>query len=283
MVISVKNTFERRIGLFPASVDADGVLSADTAFGDYPHTLPLLTGEPHSRFTGWTLLSYKKPAWSDTPGKTTELAFDEDMKTYWSAPDGKPGRFLAVDLGKVCEVRAIQVNYADEQATIRGKVMGLRHRYEILASNDGKAWTRLVDKRQNDADVPHDYVQLARPATTRYLKLVNHEVPTGNFALGDLRVFGKAPGPAPAAVKGFVVMRGTDRRDAGLHWQPVPGAYAYEVRFGLAPNKLNQNLLVHGTNAYQLRGLNVDPAYHFQIRAVGETGLGPVSKVFRAP
>jgi hypothetical protein len=276
MDICVKNTFERRMGLFPASVDADGVLSADTAFGDYPHTLPALTGEAHSTFTGWTLLSYRKPARSDVPRSQPALAFDEDIKTYWTAPDGKPGHWLQVDLGKASDVQALQINYADERATLYGKHPGLRHRYKLLGSTDGKAWRTLVDKSRNMEDVPHDYVELK--ARTRYMRLVNIEVPTGCFAISGLRVFGRAPGAAPRAVGGFAVHRDRDRRIANLTWRPVPGAYAYDVRFGIHPDKLNQSLLVHDATRYTLRGLNVAPGYHFKIRAVGETGLSPFSR-----
>ncbi|HYH14910.1 MAG TPA: family 43 glycosylhydrolase, partial [Flavisolibacter sp.] len=38
--ISVKNNFERRLGLWPTGFDKDGVMYANTAFGDYPHYLP---------------------------------------------------------------------------------------------------------------------------------------------------------------------------------------------------------------------------------------------------
>ena len=56
IAISVKNNFERRIGIWPAGFDADGVLYCNTAFGDYPTYLPDKK-EDHleSRFTGWML------------------------------------------------------------------------------------------------------------------------------------------------------------------------------------------------------------------------------------
>lgn len=40
LVIAVKNNFERRIGIWPAGFDADGVMYCNTAFGDYPTLLP---------------------------------------------------------------------------------------------------------------------------------------------------------------------------------------------------------------------------------------------------
>ena len=53
-VISVKNTFERRLGIWPAGFDKDDVMWCNTAFGDYPHKLPAPSnspqgGEPNSQ------------------------------------------------------------------------------------------------------------------------------------------------------------------------------------------------------------------------------------------
>jgi xylan 1,4-beta-xylosidase len=39
-VISVKNTFERRLGIWPTGFDKDDVMWCNTTFGDYPHYLP---------------------------------------------------------------------------------------------------------------------------------------------------------------------------------------------------------------------------------------------------
>ena len=40
MIVNVKNNFERRIGIWPAGFDKDGVMYCNTAFGDYPTYLP---------------------------------------------------------------------------------------------------------------------------------------------------------------------------------------------------------------------------------------------------
>ncbi|MEI7831563.1 MAG: family 43 glycosylhydrolase, partial [Prolixibacteraceae bacterium] len=60
--ISVKNNFERRIGMWPSGFDKEGVMYCDQAFGDYPTFLPDKR-EDHlqSRFTGWMLRNYNKP------------------------------------------------------------------------------------------------------------------------------------------------------------------------------------------------------------------------------
>src|ERR1043166_5826806 len=38
--ICVKNNFERRIGIWPAGFDREGVMWCNSAYGDYPHYLP---------------------------------------------------------------------------------------------------------------------------------------------------------------------------------------------------------------------------------------------------
>jgi hypothetical protein len=274
MVISVKNTFERRLGLFPTGLDKDGVLHTDTAFGDYPHFIPQDKHDPDQNFCGWTLLSYHKRCWASDSKKDPALAFDEDIKTYWSADNGAPGRFLAVDLGQPCEIRAIQINYADEQASVYGKQKGKRHRYQIFQSGDGEKWELLVDKSKNDTEVPHDYVELPQPVKTQFLKLVNIEMPTGYFAVGDLRVFGKAPGPAPDNVTDFAAARDAkDRRNVTLTWRKVPGAYAYNISFGVMPDKLYSSMLIYDLTAYQLHSLNTESPYYFKIQAVSESGI----------
>jgi len=285
MVISVKNTFERRIGLFPAGVDADGVLYVNTAFGDYPHIMPRDKRDPNSEFTGWMLLSYQKKSWASSSKKehSTDLAFDEDIKTYWTAEDGKPGQFIAVDLGKDAAVHALQVNYADEEASAEKKQTNAPHRYQIFKSDDGKSWQLLVDKSKNKKEVPHDYVELSEPVQARYVKLVNVEMPTGCFAISDFRVFGKAYGAPPDKVKKFTVERDrADKRNAALKWQSVPGAYAYNVSMGVSKGKLYTSFLVYGDTHYELRSLNVDSPYYFKIQAVGESGISENSEVCAA-
>lgn len=46
-------------------------------------------------------------------GHLPNNAVDESIKTYWSAATANPGEFIQTDLGSVCTVRAIQINYAD--------------------------------------------------------------------------------------------------------------------------------------------------------------------------
>ncbi len=278
VAISVKNNFERRIGIWPAGFDQDGILYCNTAYGDYPHYLPNGKADHlQSRFTGWMLLNYNKPVQvsSTLGGYAPNYAVDEDIKTYWSAATGNTGEWLQTDLGAVCTVNAIQVNYADQDAIFLGKQPGLYHQYLISHSRDGKKWEVLVDKRKNRTDVPHDYLELPKPLQTRYLKIENYHMPSGKFALSGFRVFGKGPGAVPDTVQRFIALRGkSEPRNVWLRWQQSNDATGYTIRFGITPDKLYGNIMVYGKNEYYFSGMDRDLPYYFQIEAFNENGVG---------
>ncbi|WP_125917033.1 fibronectin type III domain-containing protein [Hymenobacter coccineus] len=82
----------------------------------------------------------------------------------------------------------------------------------------------------------------------------------------------------------FVVLRTAhDKRSAWLKWAPVSDTYAYNIRVGIAPNKLYHSILVHSQTDYYFKGMNKDLPYHFTIEAVNENGPGPATKVQDAP
>ena len=277
VVVSVKNNFERRLGLWPAGFDKDDVLYANTDFGDYPHYLPTAKANHlESRFTGWMLLNYNKPVTvSSTLGAyAPNNAVDESIKTYWSATTGNKGEWIQTDLGNLSTVNAIQINYADQDAEFLGKQQGIFHQYKLYESADGKKWKVLVDKSNNYTDVPHDYIELSNPVKTRFIKLENLHMPTGKFAISGLRVFGKGAGAQPDTVKGFVVLRTEkDKRSAWLKWMAVDNAYAYNIHVGVEPGKLYNSIMVHGSNEYYFKGMDANIPYYFTIEAINENGV----------
>jgi xylan 1,4-beta-xylosidase len=286
IAISVKNNFERRIGYWPAGFDDDGVLYSTTSYGDYPHLFPQgKVDHAKSQFTGWMLLNYTMPVSvsSTLGGFAPNNAVDENIKTYWSAKSGGSGEWLMSDLGEVSTVHAVQINYADQNAQLMGKQTGIYHRYRIHHSKDGKKWTLLIDKSKNSNDVPHDYVELAKPVQTRYIKIENIHVPTGTFALSGFRVFGKGVGSAPDSVRGLVVLRGeSERRNAWLKWKQSDDADGYVIYWGVTPEKLYNSVMVYGSNEYYAAALDRDRTYFFQIEAFNRYGIGPGSGVIRS-
>ncbi|MBO9199516.1 MULTISPECIES: family 43 glycosylhydrolase [Niastella] len=282
IVISVKNNFERRIGIWPAGFDKDDVMYMDAAFGDYPHSLPSASG---GGFTGWMLLNYNKPVTvsSTLASYYANFAVDENIKTYWSATTGNKGEWIATDLGSTCTVRAIQLNYADQDVDFLGKQQGTYHQYKIYQSTDGKSWKMLIDKSNNNTDVPHDYIELENPVQTRYIKLENIHMPGGKFAISGLRVFGNGNGNKPGEVKQFIVLRTEkDKRNAWLKWQPVDNAYAYNIYMGLAPDKLYNCVMVYSSNEYYCKAMDKEKPYYFTIEAINENGVSAKSKVIKA-
>ena len=297
IMLSVKNNFERRLGIWPAGFDKEDVMWCNTAFGDYPHYLPnsnqhfQQSGYNNAAFTGWMLLNYKKPiAVSSTlGGYDANNANDEDIKTYWSAATGNKGEWIQTDLGNIATVNAVQINYADQDvaADHLGKLNGGEqyHQYKMYYSTDGKKWTVLTDKSDNKTDIPHEYVELEKPVQARYIKVENIHMPTGKFAISGLRVFGNGNGPKPAAVKTFFVLRTEkDKRNGWIKWSPVDNAYAYNIYYGTEPGKLYNCIMVMGntTNEYWFKAMDKLKPYYFTIEAVNENGVSDKSPETKA-
>jgi xylan 1,4-beta-xylosidase len=286
ITIGVKNSFERRLGIWPAGFDQDGVLFMNAAFGDYPHYLPGRQANSQAGgFTGWMLLNYKKPILVSSTLSAAHPpndAVDEDIKTYWSAATGDNGEWIQSDLGAVSTVNAIQINYADQDAEFLGKQTDIYHQYRLLGSNDQKNWKTLVDKRHNNTDVPHDYVELPAPVNVRYIRLENVHMPTGKFAISGLRVFGKGAGPLPDTVKQFIVLRTEkDKRSAWIKWSPVDNAYGYNIYFGTAPDKLYNSIQVYDANDYWFKVMDKEKTYYFAIESLNENGTSPRTAVIK--
>ncbi|MFL5810358.1 MAG: family 43 glycosylhydrolase [Flavisolibacter sp.] len=290
--ISVKNNFERRIGIWPTGFDKDGVMYCNTAFGDYPHYISSgKSADDYSPngdggFTKWMLLNYNKPVTvSSTLGSyNANFAVDENIKTYWSAATANKGEWIQTDLGALSTVNAIQINYADQDVASEflGKSLNVFHQYRIYHSVDGKKWNLLVDKSNNQKDVPHDYVELTQPVQTRFIKLENIHMPTGKFAISGLRVFGKGNGQPPAEVKNFIVLRTEkDKRSAWIKWTPVDNAYAYNIYMGTAPDKLYNNIMIYTANEYYYKGMDKMKDYYFQIEAINENGVSKRTEVIK--
>lgn len=284
-MISVKNTFERRISIWPAGFDDDGVMWCNTAFGDYPHYLPHTAKA--GTFTGWMLLNYGKPVMvSSTLGSyVPNYANDENMKTYWSAATGTKGEWIRSDLGIVSNVYAVQINFADQDVPNDrlGKRTDQFHQFKVTYSTDGKTWKVLVDKSNNKTDVPHDYIELSNPVKARYIQVDNVQMPAGTFAMSGLRVFGKSDIAKPRRVKDFVVLRTEkDKRSAFIKWSPVDEAYAYNLYYGTDPEKLYTCIMVHGNNEYWLKTMDRTKTYYFTIEPVNEAGPGERVAIVKA-
>jgi xylan 1,4-beta-xylosidase len=271
------------IALYPTSVDAEGVMHSNTAFGDYPQYYPgIKESAVDNNFTGWMLLSNKKyaEASSSLEGFEVTNAVDENLYTFWCAQTGDPGEFLIVDLGKECDIYALQVNFDQHDVKlefIRGRRMSMNNNssdahyrsYTIETSGDSENWSMLIDKSNNTKDVRYDYTELSKPVKARYVKLTNVFTPyNGKFAVKDLRIFGNPESAKFIKVKKVMIVRDPeDPRDATLTWQPVEGADGYVVRYGIEPDKLYNSYMVYDAYTLTMHSLNRDEKYYFKVEA----------------
>lgn len=284
MSISVRHMFERRLGLFPAAFDKDGILRTFTAFGDYPTLMPDRKSdfEKESLFAGWMLLSFKKKAEASSSMDNYPVtnAFDEDIRTWWSASTGDSGEWLTVELDDSSTVNAIQVNFADNESTLKPDSRDIFYRYRILASSDGKSWGVIADKSKNTVDACHDYIELGNPVQTKFIKIENISVPDGKFSVYDLRIFGTRKGKTPAEISDFTVVRDeVDTRKARIEWTEDDQATGYIVNYGIEPGKLYTSVMVYDAGSLMLAGLNKNVTYYFSVDAFNESGITRGTKV----
>ncbi|MCU0352762.1 MAG: discoidin domain-containing protein [Cytophagales bacterium] len=284
--IAVNWNFERRIAMFPTGFDKDNQLFANTRFGDFPHYLPTKKWENKDElFTGWMLLSYRKPCTASSTLDTMAAAkaTDENPRTFWVARQNKPGEWLTVDLQKTGEVRAVQVNFTDYKSDIFENDPAKTYTtFKLLASQDGKSWQTVADLTQGPRrDRPCAYVELPQPVQARYIRYEHGYVRAPNLAVSDLRVFGKIPGKTPKTPAKLTARRDTDTRNAFIAWDKVPGAVGYNIRWGIAPDKLYQTYQIwhDEPNTLELRALTVGVQYYFAIEAFNESGVSTLSKV----
>jgi hypothetical protein len=263
------------IGLYPAAFDADGVLHCNTEFGDYPQYYPGIKDNPaENNFPDWMLLSHKKyaKASSALEGYGIEKAVDENVFTYWCAATGDPGENMVIDLGKECDISAIQVNFDQHDASeeyARSLKNSRYQSYTVQVSGDNKNWTTIIDKSNNTKDFPHDYTELSKPVNARYVKLTNVFTPgNGKFAVKDLRVFGNQGKASFAQADNVTIVRDEDDlRNATIMWEPVKGADGYIVRYGIEPDKLYNNYMVYDSYTLTIHSLYKDAEYYFMVEA----------------
>jgi len=271
MKISVRHMFERRLGLFPLQIDENGRFVQQSVWSDYPFIVPdrKMDYSKDNVSAGWNLLSYHQPvtASSSLSGFSPSLAVDEKIETWWAAQTGHPGEWLQVDLRKKTEVRAIQVNFADQDFNIQPPHNLIFYCYIIEASDDGITWKKIVDKSKNARDAVHELDVLKKPVETRYLRITNCKELPGKFSLYDFRVFGKGNGELPQLVANLKVMRNQqDPRRYQLTWSPQKEVTGYIVNVFLANGTPVASVMVFDSE-YQGGFFNRDSNYTFTVEA----------------
>jgi hypothetical protein len=279
---------ERRIVMYPTRFYPDGQMAASSRFGDFPHFAATSKVEdPESLFTGWMLLSYRKPASaSTTMGEfVADRATDENPRTFWVAGANKAGEMLTVDLGAAKTLRALQVNFADYKSGRFADAPDIYTEFALQSSLDGKRWSPLAKTEGPRRDRPNAYLELPAPVKARYVRYVHGHVGAANLAISDIRVFGSAGGKPPAMPAGVTARHDTDQRNADVAWKPVKGAVGYNVLWGIRPDRLTltyQRWADQGSTL-ELRALNVGQGYWVAVEAFDENGVSKRSRPVRVP
>jgi hypothetical protein len=286
--IAVNYDFERRIAMFPAGFDKDGLLFANTRFGDFPQRIPTNKwGNADSLFSGWMLLSYKKPATASSVRYPFAAAHvtDENPRTFWLAETNRAGEHLTVDLVKSCEVRAVQVNFTDYKSGLFESGPEVYTQFRLQVSGEGQEWRTIADLSQEKRDRPNAYIELREPVRARFVRYEHIHVGSPNLAISDLRVFGSAGGAEPLPPAHVQVRRDLDAKNAFVSWTDVSECVGYNVRWGIAPDKLYSTYQVFADQRPQLelRALTAGQGYFVAVEAFNENGVSKLSDVLSLP
>lgn len=304
MALASNSHWERRLCMFPTYFDNEGLMHSNTAYGDYPRFGP---GHPTKagEHCGWMLLSYKgkttvsssmmqivKSTATDNDYDITEIDLekneageinaevltDENPKSFWVAEANDNQQWVKIEMLQPGNVYAFQLNFHDHESGIYTRVEGLHHRFILEVSEDGEKWETAVDRSNSYKDSPNAYIVLNQPVKARFVRYKNIEVPGNNLAMSEIRVFGLGLGKKPAEVKDFKVNRQSDRRDAAFSWKPVKGAQGYNIRWGIAPDKMYQSWQLYDVSEHFMRCLDRDTPYYFSIEAFNENGISEKSE-----
>ena len=286
MRISVNHDFERRVGIWPAGFDADGELFCNQRYGDWPMACSGLRQDPWTK-PAWMLLSIRKNASASSfvPGHEPEKAVEENVQTWWQAASTGRDEWLQLDLGKIYDIHAVQINFADDKIDIPcpGTIRpGSQARYveetdtvtqwRLEVSEDGKNWFILADKSETRTDLSHDLIVREEGFAAQYLRLSNMAVPYGQKpCISGLRVFGIGDSPKPA-VPTFDALR-TGDLDMEVTIQTQTDALGYNILFGNSPEKLYHSCMVFEAGTHRIGALIKGRAYTVRVDAFNESGI----------
>lgn len=293
--VHITHDFERRINLFPAGFDEDGFLYVNTALGDYPITLPEGRRDHRQNHTPYMLLSKDCAVTASSEEKAMpenelygddlhdtqvpesryvhipEYAVDEDNRTLWAAASRNPGEWIALDLGRVCEVKAVQLNIHTYNLLTQD-AKEKYHEYVIEYSENGVHYDIMADTRGMRNFAPHAYYETE--VCARYFKVTFYHVAGNGFAaVSGLRIFGMESCGKPDTVQNVHAVRGPeDKRNCTLIWDRVHNADGYIVRYGIAPDKLYNQYQVYGERV-EIRTLTLGISYYFRVDAFNGNGV----------
>lgn len=289
MRISVNHDFERRVGIWKASYDADGELCCNQRYGDWPISVSDNKEQDIWNNPEWMLLSYGKKATasSATEGKSPEYVCDENVQTWWQANTKHRDEWVMIDLGKEMDVRAVQINFADDDIAIPvpGEIRGttqaryieeteLITQYLLEGSVDGENFFVMEDKTNVTTDLSHDFLYWEDGIGVRYIRLSHMRVPyEQNPCISGLRVFGNSQGPTPAQAS-YQIHRtsGIDMEIEVDETKQEGASIGYNILWGHEENKLYHSYLTYDRKK-RIGALIEGQSYYVRVDTFNECGI----------
>lgn len=198
----VVHGFERRLGMDPASIGADGELHVDG-----PSSLPmrLPTASKGAEPMGWLPLNAgpRTVGSSDAPNLSGRLAVDDDLRTWWQPAADDTTPTLTSNLttpGAV--VRAVRVIWRDVGLNTKQGAKAGPFCYRVEVKTAADAWTTVIDRSRSADDLLIDYRECP-PTPGTLARLVIVGAPPGiTPGVAEFTVFGEVRGPgSPATIK----------------------------------------------------------------------------------
>ena len=283
MRISHNHSFERRLGLWKAGFDADGELYCDQRYADWPIDMekPAFDNPP------WMLLSYGKDV-EVSSGEGTAYITDENIRTWWRAGTASQGEWCRLDLGKAYDIRAVQINFMDDQlekALPEGKKTSLffyeeryidqvkqRTRWILEGSLDGEKYFTIEDKSEAETDYAHDFILLDGGMMVRYLRLTILELPYREVpCVSGIRVFGLGEGEIPEKAKKVTCIR-RGKLDMDVSWE-AENVTGVNILWGYAPEKLYHSCMVYGKYHRKIGALVKGQPVFVRVDTFNENGI----------
>jgi hypothetical protein len=280
MSISKNDDMERRVGLWKAGFDTDGELYCDQRYGDWPVALYASTfAKPD-----FMLLSYGK-AVNVSSGTGAEHVTDENVRTWWKAGSNKPGEWVELDLGKNYDVRAIQINFADEGIKTEMPEGGVityderfidthiqKTRWKLEYAPENGNYSVLVDKTGAESDLSHDFLLFEEGINVSKLRLTITELPHFQTpCISGIRVFGYGKSQPPKVAENVSVDRADDL-NMDITWE-APDATGVNILWGFTPDKLYHSYMVFGKNSQRIGALIKGEPVFIRVDSFNESGI----------
>jgi hypothetical protein len=139
--------------------------------------------------------------------------------------------------------------------------------YHLFYSKDGLSWTLLHCDEQSN---PHPYFECQCMA--RYLRLEIRKMSfDGVASLSGFRVFGFGFGAIPDAIETLTIDWLSDTQ-AKIVWNKAKGAIGYELKWGIAKDKLYNSYLVYEKNELEFGSFTSGLPYWFELCSFNENG-----------